>query len=155
MLVSFQSAEISFQGRSQVRSKKEDCVSSRQILNKIMLRTLALKVPCNRSHLVGIDFCLVWFGIIYFMVRKSLKLLSHLSLLIFMQKEGKDYYTYCGWWSVWWTGTYSMILSKAAFFHKKYLRMYSNEMPTSIKEFVSMNRLSSYTRLIHYFIFLF
>ncbi|KAH7537528.1 hypothetical protein FEM48_Zijuj03G0102700 [Ziziphus jujuba var. spinosa] len=32
-----------------------------------------------------------------------------------------DSYEYGGWWSVWWTGTYSMILSKAAFFHKKYL----------------------------------
>lgn len=51
-----------------------------------------------------------------------------------------DYYTYGGWWSVWWTGTYSMVLSKAAFFHKKYLRMYTNEMPKSIKEFVTKNR---------------
>lgn len=55
-------------------------------------------------------------------------------------KEGKDYYSYCGWWSVWWTGTYSMVLSKASFFHKKYLRLYTNEMPTSIKEFVTENR---------------
>ncbi|CAN7135285.1 unnamed protein product [Brassica rapa subsp. narinosa] len=30
-----------------------------------------------------------------------------------------NYYSYSGWWSVWWSGTYSMILSKAAFFHKK------------------------------------
>ncbi|KAF9676911.1 hypothetical protein SADUNF_Sadunf08G0052600 [Salix dunnii] len=52
----------------------------------------------------------------------------------------KDYYTYGGWWSVWCTGTYSMVLSKAAFFHKKYLRMYTNEMPVSIKEFVTKNR---------------
>lgn len=55
-------------------------------------------------------------------------------------KEGKDYYSYCGWWSVWWTGTYSMVLSKASFFHKKYLRLYTNEMPSSIKEFVTENR---------------
>ncbi|KAL9388859.1 hypothetical protein Peur_017464 [Populus x canadensis] len=52
----------------------------------------------------------------------------------------KDYYTYGGWWSVWWTGTYSMVLSKAAFFNKKYLRLYTNEMPASIKEFVTKNR---------------
>ncbi|KAJ6322663.1 hypothetical protein OIU77_012494 [Salix suchowensis] len=52
----------------------------------------------------------------------------------------KDYYTYGGWWSVWCTGTYSMVLSKAAFFHKKYLRMYTNEMPVSIKAFVTKNR---------------
>ncbi|KAJ6768122.1 GLYCOSYLTRANSFERASE FAMILY 64 PROTEIN C4 [Salix koriyanagi] len=37
-------------------------------------------------------------------------------------------------------GTYSMVLSKAAFFHKKYLRMYTNEMPVSIKAFVTKNR---------------
>ncbi|CAK7325829.1 unnamed protein product [Dovyalis caffra] len=57
------------------------------------------------------------------------------------KSQGKtDYYKYGGWWSVWWTGTYSMVLSKAAFFHKKYLRLYSNEMPASIKEFVTKNR---------------
>ncbi|KAL6956725.1 GDP-mannose transporter [Sarracenia purpurea var. burkii] len=49
-------------------------------------------------------------------------------------------YIYGGWWSVWWRGTYSMVLSKAAFFHKKYLSMYTNEMPASIKEYVAKNR---------------
>ncbi|KAL0359195.1 UNVERIFIED_CONTAM: Glycosyltransferase family 64 protein C4 [Sesamum angustifolium] len=52
----------------------------------------------------------------------------------------QDKYTYSGWWSVWWTGTYSMILSKAAFFHKKYLSMYTYEMPLSIREYVTKNR---------------
>ncbi|KAG8651445.1 hypothetical protein MANES_07G126700v8 [Manihot esculenta] len=57
------------------------------------------------------------------------------------QLEGKkDYYVYGGWWSVWWTGTYSMVLSKAAFFHKKYLSLYSNEMPASIREYTTKNR---------------
>ncbi|KAJ9175856.1 hypothetical protein P3X46_014365 [Hevea brasiliensis] len=57
------------------------------------------------------------------------------------QLEGKkDYYIYGGWWSVWWTGTYSMVLSKAAFFHKKYLSLYSNEMPASIREYTTKNR---------------
>ncbi|XP_061998413.1 glycosylinositol phosphorylceramide mannosyl transferase 1 [Rosa rugosa] len=51
-----------------------------------------------------------------------------------------DHYIYGGWWSVWWTGTYSMVLSKAAFFHKKYLRLYTNEMPASIKDFITKNR---------------
>ncbi|KAJ4830972.1 Glycosyltransferase 64 protein C4 [Turnera subulata] len=55
-------------------------------------------------------------------------------------QANKDYYTYGGWWSVWWTGTYSMVLSKAAFFHKKYLRLYTNEMPASIREFTTKNR---------------
>ncbi|XWS56693.1 hypothetical protein CRYUN_Cryun09bG0107700 [Craigia yunnanensis] len=43
-------------------------------------------------------------------------------------------------WSVWWTGTYSMVLSKAAFFHKKYLKLYTDEMPASIKEYITRNR---------------
>lgn len=57
------------------------------------------------------------------------------------QSKGKTkWYAYGGWWSVWWTGTYSMVLSKAAFFHKKYLWMYTNEMPASISEYVARNR---------------
>ncbi|XP_057981703.1 glycosylinositol phosphorylceramide mannosyl transferase 1 [Malania oleifera] len=55
-------------------------------------------------------------------------------------KGHKHYYIYGGWWSVWWTGTYSMVLSKAAFFHKNYLRLYTNEMPASIREYVTKNR---------------
>lgn len=51
-----------------------------------------------------------------------------------------DYYVYGGWWSVWWTGTYSMVLSKAAFFHRKYLEMYTNDMPASIRDYVAHNR---------------
>ncbi|KAB2596273.1 exostosin-2 [Pyrus ussuriensis x Pyrus communis] len=55
-------------------------------------------------------------------------------------KGDENHYIYGGWWSVWWTGTYSMVLSKAAFFHKKYLSLYTNEMPASIKEFITKNR---------------
>ncbi|KAH6769119.1 Nucleotide-diphospho-sugar transferases superfamily protein [Perilla frutescens var. frutescens] len=54
--------------------------------------------------------------------------------------HGQNEFIYSGWWSVWWTGTYSMILSKAAFFHKKYLSMYTYEMPSSIREYVTKNR---------------
>ncbi|XVE99719.1 hypothetical protein REPUB_Repub03eG0225000 [Reevesia pubescens] len=54
--------------------------------------------------------------------------------------KGKDKYIYGGWWSVWWTGTYSMVLSKAAFFHKKYLKLYTDEMPASLKEYITKNR---------------
>ncbi|XP_021295661.1 glycosyltransferase family 64 protein C4 [Herrania umbratica] len=56
------------------------------------------------------------------------------------ETKGKDNYIYGGWWSVWWTGSYSMILSKAAFFHKKYLKLYTDEMPASIKEYITRNR---------------
>ncbi|GAV56776.1 Glyco_transf_64 domain-containing protein [Cephalotus follicularis] len=55
-------------------------------------------------------------------------------------KGNTNWYVYGGWWSVWWTGTYSMVLSKAAFFHKKYLSLYTNEMPASIKEYITKNR---------------
>ncbi|XP_047329281.1 glycosylinositol phosphorylceramide mannosyl transferase 1 [Impatiens glandulifera] len=55
-------------------------------------------------------------------------------------KRNAENFIYGGWWSVWWTGTYSMVLSKAAFFHKKYLTMYTNEMPASIREFITKNR---------------
>ncbi|CAN7057106.1 unnamed protein product [Brassica rapa subsp. trilocularis] len=55
-----------------------------------------------------------------------------------------NYYSYSGWWSVWWSGTYSMILSKAAFLHKKkYRSLYTNDMPASIREFTTNNRFSS------------
>ncbi|KVI01350.1 EXTL2, alpha-1,4-N-acetylhexosaminyltransferase [Cynara cardunculus var. scolymus] len=33
-----------------------------------------------------------------------------------------------------------MILSKASFFHRKYLRLYTNEMPASLKEYVKRNK---------------
>ncbi|GAQ83597.1 Acetylglucosaminyltransferase [Klebsormidium nitens] len=41
-------------------------------------------------------------------------------------------YSYGGWWSVWWTGRYSMILTKAAFLHHKYFEQYTNELPREI-----------------------
>ncbi|KAI9080695.1 hypothetical protein K1719_037361 [Acacia pycnantha] len=55
-------------------------------------------------------------------------------------KGNGDKFEYGGWWSVWWTGTYSMVLSKAAFFHKKYFSLYTNEMPASIREYVTKKR---------------
>ncbi|CAL0315754.1 unnamed protein product [Lupinus luteus] len=56
-----------------------------------------------------------------------------------LKGEGNKF-VYGGWWSVWWTGTYSMVLSKAAFFHRKYFTLYTNEMPTAIREYVTKNR---------------
>jgi hypothetical protein len=44
--------------------------------------------------------------------------------------------TYRCWWRVWWHGTYSIILTKAAFFHHDFLRMYTNDMPAAIREHV-------------------
>lgn len=51
-----------------------------------------------------------------------------------------DEYRYGSWWAVWWTGTYSMVLSKASFFHKQYLDLYTNQMPPSIRKYVNENR---------------
>ncbi|XP_021730193.1 glycosyltransferase family 64 protein C4-like isoform X2 [Chenopodium quinoa] len=56
------------------------------------------------------------------------------------KKNTHAYYDYGGWWSVWWTGTYSMVLSKAAFFHRNYLDMYTNQMPASIRDYVTRER---------------
>ncbi|CAN6173524.1 unnamed protein product [Urochloa humidicola] len=49
-------------------------------------------------------------------------------------------YRYGSWWSVWWTGTYSMVLSKASFFHRRYLDLYTNQMLPSIRKYVNENR---------------
>lgn len=40
-------------------------------------------------------------------------------------------------------GTYSMVLSKAAFFHQKYLDMYTNQMPASIRNYVTRERFGN------------
>ncbi|KAL9264583.1 Glycosylinositol phosphorylceramide mannosyl transferase 1-like protein [Drosera capensis] len=56
------------------------------------------------------------------------------------EKNGVADYEYGGWWSVWWMGTYSMVLSKAAFFHRKYLDLYTYKMPASIRDYVTKER---------------
>lgn len=56
------------------------------------------------------------------------------------EKNGLAHYGYGGWWSVWWMARYSMVLTKAAFFHKKYLEFYTNKMPSSIHDYVSRER---------------
>ncbi|RCV23091.1 hypothetical protein SETIT_4G271600v2 [Setaria italica] len=53
---------------------------------------------------------------------------------------GTKEYRYGSWWSVWWTGTYSMVLSKASFFHRQYLDLYTNQMLPSIRKYVNENR---------------
>lgn len=66
--------------------------------------------------------------------------IDHSSYSTCLQKDNGDKFEYGGWWSVWWTGTYSMVLSKAAFFHKKYFSLYTKEMPASIKDYITKNR---------------
>eukprot|EP00638_Chattonella_subsalsa_P004974 CAMPEP_0117746040 /NCGR_PEP_ID=MMETSP0947-20121206/7720_1 /TAXON_ID=44440 /ORGANISM="Chattonella subsalsa, Strain CCMP2191" /LENGTH=420 /DNA_ID=CAMNT_0005563309 /DNA_START=325 /DNA_END=1587 /DNA_ORIENTATION=+ len=45
-------------------------------------------------------------------------------------------YAYNCWWKVWWEGSYSMILTKAAFIHRDYLNTYTHQMPSEIRNFV-------------------
>ena len=58
------------------------------------------------------------------------------------KKKGSDAgdatvrYEYHSWWYVWWTGRYSMVLTKAAIFHADYLRLYSSEMPQPVRDYV-------------------
>jgi hypothetical protein len=63
--------------------------------------------------------------------------------MLLVQRGGTNEYRYGSWRSVWWTGTYSMVLSKASFFHKRYLDLYTNEMAPSIRKYVNDNRCTS------------
>ncbi|KAG9159700.1 hypothetical protein Leryth_017407 [Lithospermum erythrorhizon] len=56
------------------------------------------------------------------------------------ERTGAVSYKYGGWWSVWWMGIYSMVLSKSAFFHSKYLELYTNVMPPSIHQYINAER---------------
>lgn len=64
---------------------------------------------------------------------------SHLHLLN-QQKNGVANYKYGGWWTVRWMGSYSMVLSKAAFYHKKYMDLYTYNMYSSIRDYVCRER---------------
>ncbi len=44
------------------------------------------------------------------------------------------------WWRVWWHGKYSIILTKAALFHRRFLSLYSSEMSPSIRELIDRER---------------
>ncbi|CAN6200576.1 unnamed protein product [Urochloa humidicola] len=55
-------------------------------------------------------------------------------------RDSTKEYRYGSWWSVWWTGTYSIVLSKASFFHRRYLDLYTNQMLPSIRKYVNENR---------------
>ncbi len=54
--------------------------------------------------------------------------------------RGEGGWVYRCWWSVWWTGKYSIILTKAAFLHHDYFGMYTNSMPQQVRDYVDHNR---------------
>ena len=103
-----------------------------------------MKIPCSEVAL-GYQ---VWKG-------------SQRSLVGYMPRvhvRGSDNkYVYRCWWRVWWHGTYSIILTKAAFLHHDFLALYSYAMPKSIRDLVDKNRncediamqflVANYTRL--------
>jgi hypothetical protein len=47
---------------------------------------------------------------------------------------------YRAWWYIWWTGSYSIILTKAAFLHHKYFSMYHNQLPKSMLKYIDDHR---------------
>ena len=53
---------------------------------------------------------------------------------------GTHGFQYRCWWSVWWRGAYSIILTKASFLHHKYFELYSIAMPSEIREYVDRHR---------------
>jgi hypothetical protein len=44
------------------------------------------------------------------------------------------------WWKVWWTGAYSMVLTKAAILHHDFFHVYFEQMPASIHNLVNSRR---------------
>ena len=47
---------------------------------------------------------------------------------------------YQRWQHTWWSGLYSIVLTKGALFHKKYLQQYHKETPVKFLEHVDKNR---------------
>ena len=85
-----------------------------------------MRVPCSELSL-GYE---VWRG-------------SSRSLVGFMPRlhvRGSNGYIYRCWWRVWWQGSYSIILTKAAFLHHDFLNFYTNIMPESIREYVDKQK---------------
>jgi hypothetical protein len=85
-----------------------------------------MRVPCHELA-VAYD---VWRG-------------SSRSLIGFMprvhiRRNGK--LTYRCWWRVWWEGSYSIILTKAALLHHDYFKAYFQLLPSSIRDLVDKHR---------------
>lgn len=55
-------------------------------------------------------------------------------------RRSEDTLIYRCWWTVWWRGYYSIILTKAAFLHHKFFVSYTEDMPDSIKALVDKSR---------------
>lgn len=85
-----------------------------------------MRIPCQELHLAHE----VWRG-------------SSRSLVGFMPRlhiRGLKGWIYRCWWRVWWHGSYSIILTKAAFLHHDYFRMYTYTMPQHIRSYIDEAR---------------
>lgn len=49
-------------------------------------------------------------------------------------------WTYRHWWTVWSTGRYSIILTKVAFLHHKYFKMYTEKVPKAIHDYIDAHK---------------
>lgn len=49
-------------------------------------------------------------------------------------------FDYLGWWTVWWRGLHSIILTKSCFLHRDYLKAYTNKMPEGIHDYIDKHR---------------
>lgn len=85
-----------------------------------------MRVPCNELA-IAYD---VWRGskqsIVGFMPR------------VHIRKDGK--LTYRCWWRVWWEGSYSIILTKAAILHHDYFKAYTSQLPTGMLDLIDRSR---------------
>jgi len=59
---------------------------------------------------------------------------------IHSKSRGECKYNYKQWWHVWWGGSYSIVLTKAAFSHHKYFREYTENLPRSVWDHVHKNK---------------
>ena len=59
---------------------------------------------------------------------------------IHSKSAGECKYNYKQWWHVWWGGTYSMVLTKAAFCHHKYFQKYTEELSSEVWGHVHRNK---------------
>jgi Glycosyl transferase family 64 domain len=88
-----------------------------------------IRVPCNELDLAYETWLSSELSIVGFMPRIHLR-----------RRPKDDKLVYRCWWNVWWHGAYSIVLTKAAFINHDYFNMYTNEMPSTIRELVDKER---------------
>ena len=86
-----------------------------------------MRVPCPE-----LDFAFdVWRG-------SKHSLVGFMPRVHFKSPSGKLIYR--AWWHVWWIGSYSIILTKAAFLHHQYFHAYTYQLPPEVHTFIDESR---------------